>query len=361
MHHTGLVRAFPCLHLVFGKTTDWRIGALRAFGFGSIPAALVTLGAFLDGTLTSTPGNPPGLVTHLGFWGFFLTGPIIAFLTWLTLLRTEAICASLPSFNVGERFPRALREILARERRRLTRRSLRRDLLPVFALVGVFGTLLNVRMGMNPLRYWGADCFDCVGHPFGYFAAKLYIALTLVYLYPTAIFVGVFVTLALVRVLRFMRVENLFRIDLFHSDNCGGVSSFGALNAIILGVYFCVAAQILILIVSHTQYIAAQVLPLCVVSILIVAQSIIAVLSIHRVVQNRKKEALKVVNEHLNREFSDLPAKGKFPDELLSIRAHLLSIKTFPYSREVSVIVNFFRLAPALVAVAHIFSNGTRP
>ncbi|MFL5383228.1 MAG: hypothetical protein ACJ8GN_11975, partial [Longimicrobiaceae bacterium] len=176
-----------------------------------------------------------------------------------------------------------------------------------------------------------------------------------------ALFVGIFVTVALVRALKFMRAESLFRIDLFHSDNCGGVSAFGALNAIILGIYFCVVGQILVLAVAHTQYIAAQVLPLCAMSVLIVAQSFIALLSIHQVVQNRKKEALEVVNEHLNREFVALPKKGQFPDELLSIRTHLMAIKTFPYSREVSAVVNFFRLAPAAVAVLHIFSRTPRP
>ncbi|MFL5381866.1 MAG: hypothetical protein ACJ8GN_05070, partial [Longimicrobiaceae bacterium] len=192
MERNGLVRAFPYLHLIFGKTTDWKVAALRAAGLGSIPAALVVLGVLLDGTLTSKPGNPPGLLDHPGYWGFFVSGPVIAFLTWLALRRTEAVCALLPSFTVDERLPPRLCRIVGRGRRRLRCRAWKRDVLPDFALVGAFCTLLNVRMSMHPNRYWGADCFDCVGHPFGYFAGKLYIALTLVYVYPTALFVGIF-------------------------------------------------------------------------------------------------------------------------------------------------------------------------
>ena len=159
-----------------------------------------------------------------------------------------------------------------------------------------------------------------------------------------------------------MCAQKVLRIDFFHPDNCGGVSVFGLINILIMGVYACLFIVMGALQFTHSRNnYATIVVPLLVVSLVFIAQSFGAVYYIHRFAAIKKKESLAIINEHLNNEMQSVFATKRFSTGLIYARNHLIGIRTYPYANVSALLVNGFRFIPALAAIAKLAIDAQSP
>ncbi|MDB4951194.1 MAG: hypothetical protein JWM27_3843 [Gemmatimonadetes bacterium] len=223
-----------------------------------------------------------------------------------------------------------------------------------FSMCGMFYTLLNMRWVMEPVRFYGTPTFDSLDHTLVFVANRLFMAFMTIYVFPTSLIVCIGATVLIRRVLNYMARTDQITINLFDSDNCGGLSEFGLINALIMGIYFILLTNIVLNMQSHRSQTWMLVLPLIGMSIVIALQSVLAVYSIHGCVQAKKQEALTNVSRRLSNQLIDLEKSGYFPSDLLALRDHLLSVRTYPYSTYINGVVNLLRLSPALLGVARL-------
>jgi hypothetical protein len=348
-----LVRVYPVFRFVVGDTNSAWWGGLRVALATTVPALLVVFAAWRDHTFF-LPGADKGLLEHYGFITFFITTPIVAFLSWQILRHLVGLLGKLPAFVLDRKVPQQLRRRVHRHWRSLALRSQTRWLLFLFALIGVYFTILNIRMTLHPTDIYGSDVFDSSAHFSGFVAGKIYAVVLFVLVYPVSMFLCLHTTVTLVATLRLICKERVLRLDFFHPDNCGGVSEFGYINVLVMGIYACFGITIAAMLKTHDYRYNVQALPMVVLSVLTVVQSFLAVYYLSKSVRLKKDEALQSVNDKLNQHLSSLgDSDGTFPDELLSVRTHLLAVKTYPYARPVSTVVNVLRFAPAVLALLH--------
>jgi hypothetical protein len=352
MNGSSLVCAYPILRIVFGSTQSVLMATVRVCVICCVLPFLVLIAAALENSLVLDRGT--GVLQHPGFFSFVITAPLILCLTWALLHRTSALVEHLARFSTTGALPAPLRRIVRRKIVLLALRDRFRYFLVLGSIAGLFYTIVNLRWVMDPERFYGTMTFDSPDHLLVFVVNRLHVAFMLVVVIPTGLFVCISVTSFMHRVLKFMSGENLLEIDLFHSDNCGGLSEFGTLNAQVMGIYVCITANIIMNMESHRSHIRMHILPLLVMTALIIFQSIAAVYYIHRCVHAKRLEALNVVNDRLNQQFREMRRMGGFTDDLLTVRNHLMRIRTFPYAFHILSLVNLLRAAPALLAAARL-------
>jgi hypothetical protein len=347
----------PYLRLVFGRTTSSWNAFVRAWFFCSLPAFAVIGGAAIDRTFFIQADVGRGLFRHFGFWGYVFTSPLIAFLTWLLLKGTAEITDRVTMYTTELELPDGLKRLIDFHTRILQLRTWFSLLLVVGAFLGFCVTLLNMKWVMDPIPHYGANSFDSKDHLAGFITMRLYVGLLSMVLYPVAVFLCLEVTWFIHDVLSYIWRKGIVRIEFFHPDNCGGFSAFGSLNLTIMGIYFLILIELLAAIRTHSGHIQIQIIPLCVISILMVLQSIGAVYSIHRCVRRKRAEALRSVTDQLDSGFKSVQTENSTFSNLLLLRNHLLQIKTFPYSRYVLGLVNLLRFAPAAIGLLKLLSR----
>jgi hypothetical protein len=346
---TTLVCSYPVLRLVFGSTSDTTSAIVRALVIGCVLPFLVLIAAAFEHSLVLSEGT--GVLQHAGFFSFVVTAPLIPYLTWALLQRTAFLLAGLPRFSATGNLPAPLRRIVRQKLLLIGLRTRMKFTFVLGSVIGLFYVILNARWVMDAETFYGTPTFDSPDHLLVFVVNRVYVAFMLVIITPTALFACLSITSMMHRILKFMSNTDILEIDLFHSDNCGGLSEFGSLNATIMAIYVCILANIIMNMESHESEVGMLLLPLMVMSTLIILQSIAAVYYIHKCIQAKRREALRVVNEKLNSQFRELRVTGHFSDELLAVRNHLITIRSFPYSTHVLGFVNLLRAAPALLAV----------
>ncbi|MDQ3820399.1 MAG: hypothetical protein M3362_22335 [Acidobacteriota bacterium] len=299
-----------------------------------------------------------GLIQHYGFWAIFVTTPVIFLLTshlfdtFLSSIRQlDNYCIDLTDEMQGR-----VNKLVQRHIRSLSIRSKSASIFIFLMIVLLFWWLFNIIKTITPVETYHHDVFDAYAHPFGFYTAKFYIFLVFTLAYSVAIFVALHITISMISILKFLFRNNILRINLFHEDNCGGTSTFGNINLIILAIYANFFIVIFAMYITHRQTYLAMMVSLIACSFLAIIQSLIAVYYIHKAVSKKKRECLEATTIRLNQQFaSSLQQGSKFPSDLLEFRNYLVKIHTFPYVTNALVAVNVIQFTPAAIALMSYF------
>lgn len=314
-------------------------------------------GSWLDHTLRM-PNGAAGLEQHYGYWAMFITTPIIIVLmrcvivTFVSAIQeSDQYCVALEPKRKG-RLNAVIAETL-----------LLLDLRRTWPILAVFGTLftyfwvLNVRNTIDPVPTYGHDVLDALAHPYGYVAGKLYLAFVIIVVYASGGFFALMITFSMYRVLEFLRREDALSINFFHQDNCGGTSRFGNVNLLIMAMYangFVVFAANL---ATHHRTYFVSMTALIVLTVLVVGQSVFAVISIPLIVAAKKREKMSEIMERLNKQTKSSLSGDEFPN-LLALRNHVMGVRLFPYTGATLIAVNALRVVtPVAVTVISALKN----
>lgn len=312
-----------------------------------------------DGTLKMS-SDDKGLTQHYGFWVIFITTPLIIFLTWRLYRRFLTVTHRLDQYciEVSDEMRGRVQTLVRKHIRSLSLRERSSWILVFLIIVMFFWWLFNVVKTITPEQTYHHDVFDSYSHIFGFLSSKVYILLVFTFVYSIAIFIALHVTASMISILRFLFRNDILRIDLFHSDNCGGTSKFGNINLLILAIYSIFFAIDLSMYLTHRQAYLAIIASLVASSVLAIAQSMAAVYFIHMAVAKKKETSMDLLSSRLNKEFTlSLNGSASVPSDLLTIRNHVAGVHTYPYATGALTIVNIFRFAPAILAVIAFFAK----
>ena len=320
---------------------------------------LIAAACLFDHTFTMVD-PAKGFTQHYGFWAIFATTPIILFMTSYLLYKfTNTICdVDEYCVDASAEVRRSVETLVRRHVESLGLRSRSVAILVMLVIGLLWWCILNVLNTTTPTDTYRHDVFDSYAHPSGFVVTKVYVFIVFAAAYAVAIFVAVHVTLSMISIMKYLRINKIFRIDLFHADNCGGLSRFGNINLLIMGIYINFFIVIFAMYRTHQTTYPVMLFSLIGSSVLAFAQSVVAVYHIHLAVAARKEECLEVVVERLNDLAPlSLPPKNRFPTELLALRNHVAGVSTFPYARGAAAAVNVIRFAPAAMAVVGMFTR----
>lgn len=348
-----LYKGYPTLSSCYGATGVDAKSALFTVGLWLTLPVLVTIGSYVDNTWCM-PGDGRGLLRHYGVWSLFITTPLIALLVALVLSQFLQTMKLISKYSVSGSVPRDLRRKITLHVRSLCLRGNSQYVLWLLMFAGLACGFLNIRQTLYPLETYGQDVFDAYPYMWGFVLNKIYLCLIWTLIYPLAIFVTVHITVSMVTILHYMCRHSLLKIDFFHPDNCGGVSIFGSINALIMGVWATIFAVIACLFITHKNNYATLVVALFAASVLLIVQSLGAVYYIHKFVQIKKSESVKEINELLNEEMRSTIRAGRFSSDLLAARNHILALNTYPYAKHTLALVNTLRYLPAAVALSQL-------
>lgn len=329
----------------------------RASLFTSFFPVVIMISCWIDSTWRMEDSGK-GLSQHYGFWAIFVTTPIILLLTshlLATFLNSiqeiDNYCIDLTNEMRG-RVDKLVRQHI----RSLSLYSRSAWILVFLIVVLLFWWLFNIIKTISPFETYHHDVFDAYAHPFGFYTAKVYSFLVFTLVYSVAIFVALHITVSMISILKFLSQNNILRINLFHEDNCGGTSTFGNINLLVLGIYANFFAVIYAMYMTHRTTYLAMTVSLIACSFLAVVQSVTAVYYIHKTVAKKKRECIEAMTVRLNQQFaSSLKQGGQFPSDILAFRNHLVDIHTFPYATGALVAVNIIQFTPAALAVISYF------
>jgi hypothetical protein len=233
-------------------------------------------------------------------------------------------------------------------------------------------SVVNIIQTTDPRPVYGNDTFDSAYHPLSFIAAKSYIFLTWTLLYPFSAYILIHVGFGIPLMLRKMMRESAIKIEIFHADNCGGMSVFGKLNFIAMVIDLLIFLFLYALYNTHSNstYLTATV-PLFLMSAAFIVQSFLGVYHVHKAVSEERTAILTKINKSLEKKINkslekkktnkSLESKLSCLDEnfelqygLLEVRRHALQLRTYPYTPNVERIVNFLRFAPSLIALLRL-------
>lgn len=331
----------------------------RAALFTSFFPAFIMIACWIDGTWRmQEPGK--GLSQHYGYWVIFLTTPLTFILTLRLLVTFLKSIRDIDKYciDLTDELRSRVNKLVKRHIRSLLIRSHSAWILVFLMIVLLFWWLFNLIKTISPVETYSHDVFDAYTHTFGFYTARIYIILFFTLVYSVAIFISLHVTASMISILKFLCNQNILRINLFHADNCGGTSTFGNINLMILSIYSNFFAVIYAMYMTHRQTYLAITVALTACSFLAIAQSVTAVYYIHKTVAKKKRECIEDMTARLNKQFaSSLQQGDKFPSDLLAFRNHLVDLHTFPYARGALIAVNVLRFAPVALAVISYFTK----
>jgi hypothetical protein len=189
-------------------------------------------GAMLDHTLVLS-GHGVGLLQHPTIWAFLFAQGLLPF----TAERAHRVFQTLPRWAAGvlsredgqESF-RARSEGLERHLGRETNAS--RALYIVLILLGFLCVAWNSIQNQRPLEFLGFDFWDSSNHAWGYWLSRVAKTYLWMLFFPAIIHCQAGILLAASGVIRDAAQRGVLRVQLFHSDGCGG---FRGLIQMVLG------------------------------------------------------------------------------------------------------------------------------
>jgi hypothetical protein len=353
---TAVGKNYPLLPLAVQGNQITLLSCIKCIAVTLVIPSLVCLGAWVDGTW-EMQGNARGLSRHYGFWVQCATTPAIILLSAGALSAFLRAIGSLERYSISGVVPKDLRRLAGSHVISICLLGDSRFILYFAMLIGGMWTAVNIVETSNPTATYGNPVFDSPEHLYGFLTTKLFLVFNWALVYPITLFIVIHITWSMVLILRYMCSHRLLRIDFFHSDNCGGVSAFGTINLLIMGVYLNFFLVIASLALTHSARYSTLTLSALFASIIFVVQSFGAVYYIHRFVAIKKHEFLVVINNQLDIQMLTTVAAGQFSSDLLMARNHLISLRTYPYTRQVAAVVNAIRLSPALLGLLKFFPH----
>lgn len=314
---------------------------------------VIVTASFFDGSWT-LDGNGIGLLEHYGAWTILLTSPVLLFLGFLILTRLTVAFERLRSSAKDDHLGRRFRLEINSHIRSLWFRKKSRWLVPMFSITGFLFAMINIRQTVLPVETYGNDVFDSYNYFLGFLAFKIYLVALWSIVYPFLGFILIHATVSMIVIMRMSCNYKLLKINLFHEDNCGGMSRFGHINMLIMLSYVCVLGVMLAIIGTHASNSYATInMSLIGFSFLAITQSVAGVYFIRRVIAVKKQEQLEVINDLLDRHLDRIDEKPP-SSNLLQIRNHIIQVHSFPYTKQVGLVVNTLRIVPLLIALNNV-------
>lgn len=311
------------------------------------------IASFRDNTW-SLPRNGKGFFQHYGALAMMATAPLLVSLTVLTVSKFTRTIGSLSTYTVGRKLPQNLRKSIDKHVSSIQFRLTSRYIVLLPMVVGFYSGILNIQATSGDVtEVFGNDVFDSRAHIFGFIAYKSYLLVLWSLVYPVILFQIIHITVSLVSILKSLSERKLLYIDFFHEDNCGGVSVFGAINLRITTLYLLVFLVAYMIRLTHSNDYLSLTLSINGAWILFILQSLANVYYIHRFVRIKKSNYLTKLNGKLN-EMLVQEDLSKFPLHLLQLRAHVVSVNTFPYTVAARYTINVIRVLPALFGLFNL-------
>ncbi len=274
------------------------------------------------------------MLDHYGYLVFFLTTPLLIFLAARLLGRFLRALRHLQDSlrpDIDER-DRVFALIERHMRSLCLLRLPSRFILELIACAGAMQSAVNIfATGNGALQPYGHDVFDAVPHWWGYIAAKIYLQLLFVIVYPAVLFVVLHVAFSMNAIFRVLRLCDVLDVDLLHADNCGGMARFGRLNKDIIAIYSCIGLVGVTHALTHGSLFHAAPIAV-VVSTSAALQSVIGVYNVHLLLEARKRERLALLATRFRAAERAALRGGSFPVDLLAYRDRVMQVNTFPYS-----------------------------
>jgi len=328
---------------------------LRIILFFSLFPVTNYLGALTDNTLFMA-NNGKGLFQHYGVWAFYITNPIIFLLILVILKRFYNIVSNVKNYLKDKKIDKKINTLCIKNIDSIFLRNKNKYILYLMHIVGVMFSIVNIFQTIEPVKIFGNDVFDSFPYFWGFLANKIHLSFVWSYLYPITFFIILHVTISIMIILKYIYKNNLLKLDVFSSDGCGGISEFGTLNMYIMLIYALLFSVMISLAITHTNNHFTLILPIIISSIVFIVQSFAGVYYVHKIVSEEKNELLKNINELLRKNIYQIKEKNDFPAGLIFLRKYVLSLKSYPYTKVASFVVNSLRLLPALLALGKLMS-----
>lgn len=308
--------------------------------------------ACLDGT-TKLPVPGKGFRQHNGYIVLHLMAPVALSLSLLALERFSRLLEKPEPHFIRGAGKQQFREFRDKQLESLNLHSGFIGLLALGIVTGAICTTLVLMQVINPFATYGNDVFNALRYPYGYYAANTYLGLTWTVIIPFSLYIVLHITISMALVLHRARELQVLHIDLFHPDNCGGLSDFGDLNLLLTLYYAPIIISILALAETHIRRYTSLLLPASILPIILVTQAVIGVVAMYRAVQTEKQKRLEELKELLDETLGAPKNAGGGTTALLLWR-HIHDVNAMPYSdsvRFIQLILPALTLAVGIIQI----------
>jgi hypothetical protein len=340
-------------HLTTGGS--YRSVYLHSFIFAMSLAWLVLVYAAScrDGTTKLRyPGK--GFVQHGGYITLHLMTPIALTLSLLALERFARILEKPePHFIRAASGSRQFYELRAQHLASLNLHSSFAVLLGLAVVVGAVCTTLVLLQVISPIDTYGNDVFNAVRYPLGYYVANTYLAFAWIVVYPFSLYLVLHITVSMALLLRDARRLGVLHIDLFHPDNCGGLSDFGTLNLLLTLYYAPIVISLVALAETHIRRYTSLLLPALLLPLVLILQAVIGVMAMYTAVRAEKQRRLLELHDLLSVTLS-APSPDNGGVTGLLLWRHIREVNALPYSdtiRYVQALLPAFSLIVGIVQI----------
>jgi len=210
-------------------------------------------------------------------------------------------------------------------------------ILGLGVVTGALCTTLILTQVISPQATYGNDVFNAVRYRFGYFVANTYLAVSWTVLIPFSLYIVLHITFSMADLLHHARRLRVLHIDLFHSDNCGGLSDFGDLNLRLTLYYIPIIISLIALAETHTRRYTSLLLPAFILPIVLVIQALIGVITMYRAVKTEKHQRMEDLKGLLC-DTLDTPQGVQGGTTALLLWKHIHDVNAMPYSDSARVI-----------------------
>ncbi len=120
-------------------------------------------------------------------------------------------------------------------------------------------------------------------------------------------------------------------------------------------IYALIFTVMIALTITHTNNYLTLMLPIIISFVVFIVQSFAGVYHVHMIVVEEKDKQLKIINNLLRKNIYQINEKNDFPGGLIFLRKYVLSLKSYPYTKIPSFVVNSLRILPPLMALGKLF------
>lgn len=327
------------------------------FAVSLIWLAVVYGAACIDGSRElPTPGK--GFTQHHGYIIFHLMTPIALSLSLLSHERFARILQKPePHFLRSMPGSKQFNELRAEHLSSLNLHSRFTLILLLGVATGALCATLIFKQVIAPMHTYGNDVFNSVRYPFGYYTANSYLAVAYILIIPFSLYTVLHITISTALLLREARKLGVLKVDLFHADNCGGLSDFGDLNLLLTLYYAPLVISLLALAGTHVKRYASLLLPASILPMVLITQALVGVLVIYNTIQTEKRRRLAELNPILNGKLDHPAGRDDASISALLLWHHIRKVYAMPYTdgvRYAQALLPLLSLAVGVVQVALI-------
>jgi hypothetical protein len=316
-------------------------------------AGAIYRAADVDGVLT-LDGDGRGLLEHYGYWACFLCGPLVLLNSYYAIAYFLRLSRNIDGVLINNIQRQDVVNIIRPYVNSILMRDDWKYMLALFCVIGTALSTVSFHHLDSPIEYWGNDVFNAERYPWSWWVANAYLFILWGFIYPFGLFTVCHIAISVHMIVTKLRNAGALRLDLLHADRCGGMSRFGTLNVLLMLIYGWMAVATVILMVTHKNTYPSAILPSIGLSILFFVHSFVGISSVAKVIQAQRDEAVGSLNERIRKMIVVNRRSFEAAAVTMQYRDRVMEIAAFPYSRGISVAVNFLRFGPLIASAAKV-------